>query len=90
MARLSLRTALTALALSVTALGATTLVSAPAEARHGWHGGGGWGHHHHHGHGWGWRPVRVVPVVYGGYGGGCVVKRIERWDGTVIIKKRCF
>ncbi len=90
MARLSLRTAFTALALGVAALGGATLASAPAEARHGFHGGhGGWGHH---GGGWGHRPVVVFGGYggYGGYGGGCVVKRIERWDGTVIIKKRCF
>ena len=86
MARLSLRTAFTALALGVAALSGGTLAAAPAEA-HGFHGGG-WGHHHGHG-GWGYRPVRVVPVVSGGYG-GCVVKRIERWDGTVVIKKRCY
>ena len=89
MARPSLRTALTALALGVAALGGTTLASAPAEARHGWHGGGGWGHHHRFHGGWGYRPVHVVYGGYGGYG-GCVVKRIVTFDGTVIIKKRCY
>ena len=84
MTHLTSRTAFTALALGVAALGAATLGSAPAEARHGWHGG--WGHHGVHVTYV--RPVRVVPVVYSGY--GCVTKRIERWDGTVIIKKRCF
>ena len=90
MARLSLSTAVTALALGVAALGGTTLGSAPAEARHGWHGGR---HHVHVSFGYRpvYRPVRIVPVVYSGtYGGGCVVRRIERFDGTVIIKKRCF
>ncbi len=87
MARPSLRTTFTALALGVAALGGATLASAPAEARYGWHGG--WGHHGVHVSYV--RPVRVVPVVYSGYGGyGCVTRRIERWDGTVIIKKRCF
>jgi hypothetical protein len=84
MARLSLRTAFTALILGVAALGGSALASAPASAH-----SGGWGHHHGHG-GWGFRPVRFVPVIYGGYGSGCVIKRIVTFDGSVIIKKRCF
>ena len=49
MSRLTLRSAVTALALGIAALGGTTLMSGEASAK-GFHGGG-WGKHHHGG-GW--------------------------------------
>ncbi len=98
MARFSLRSAFTALALGVAALGAATLTSSEASAK-GFHGGGGWGHHgggwgkhggHFHG-GYGFRRVGFyAPVVYGGYGYGCTVRKFLTEDGDVIIKKRCY
>ena len=94
MSRLNLRSAMTALALGIVALGGSTLMSGEASAK-GFHGGG-WGKHHHGG-GWhgGWRhrhrgPVFVsygaYPVVYG----GCYTKRFVRFDGAIVIKKRCY
>ncbi len=101
MTRVSLRTAFTALALGVAALGAATLTASEASAK-GFHGGGwgfhgGWGHHgggwgKHHGFhgGYGFRRIGFyAPVVYGGYGYGCTVRKILTEDGDVIIKKRC-
>ncbi len=99
MTRVPLRTAFTALALGVAALGAATLTASEASAK-GFHGGGGWGHHgggwghghggHFHG-GYGFRRVGFyAPVVYGGYGYGCRVRKFITEDGDVIIKKRCF
>ena len=99
MTRFSLRTAFTALALGVAALGASTLTATEASAK-GFHGGGGWGHGHHgggwgHGHGggfhggYGFRRVGFyAPVVYGGY--GCTVRKVFTEDGDVIIRKRCY
>jgi hypothetical protein len=97
MSRLNLRSAMTALALGIAALGGSTLMSGEASAK-GFHGGG-WGHGHHGGHGGGWHggwghrhrgPVFVsygaYPVVYG----GCYTKRFVRFDGAVVIKKRCY
>ncbi|HEX2552898.1 MAG TPA: sulfur globule protein precursor [Microvirga sp.] len=93
MSRLNLRTAMTALALGIAALGGATLSSGEAAAK-GFHGGG-WGKHHGHGWhgGWGrrhWGPTFVsygaYPVVYG----GCYTKRFVRFDGSLIIKKRCY
>ena len=92
MARFSVRTAFTALALGVAALGASTLTSTEASAKP-FHGGG-WGKHHIHFHGhfhrgWGFRRVAfypVVPVVYG----GCTVRKFVTVGGTVVIKKRCY
>jgi hypothetical protein len=121
MTRVSLRTAFTALALGVAALGAATLTASEASAKgfhgggwghhggggwgkhHGFHGGGGWGFHGgwgHHGGGWGKhhgfhggyglrRIGFYAPVVYGGYGYGCTVRKFLTEDGDVIIKKRC-
>ena len=103
MTRFSLRSAFTALALSVAALGASTLTPSEAQAK-GFHGGGGWGHHgggwghhggpFHGGYGLGGYGLRRVgfyaPVVYGGYGYGCTVRKFLTEDGDVIIKKRCF
>ena len=102
MTRVSLRTAFTALALGVAALGAATLTASEASAK-GFHGGGGWGFHGgwgHHGGGWGKhhgfhggyglrRIGFYAPVVYGGYGYGCTVRKFLTEDGDVIIKKRC-
>ena len=102
MTRFSLRSAFTALALSVAALGASTLTPSEAQAKGfhggGWgHHGGGWGHHggpFHGGYGLGGYGLRRVgfyaPVVYGGYGYGCTVRKFLTEDGDVIIKKRCF
>ena len=93
----SLRPAFMALALGVAALGASTLTSSEASAK-GFHGGG-WGHHgggwgkhggHFHG-GFGFRRVGFyAPVVYGGYGYGCTVRKFFTEDGDVIVKKRCY
>ena len=93
MTRVSLRTAFTALALGVAALGAATLTASEASAKGfhgGWgHHGGGWGKHHGFHGGYGFRRVGFyAPVVYGGY--GCTVRKILTEDGDVIIKKRCY
>ncbi len=93
MARFSLRTAFTALALGVAAIGASTLTSTEASAKPFQSGGWGKHHGHFHGHfhgGWGFRRVGfyapVVPVVYG----GCTVRKFVTYDGDVVIKRRCY
>ena len=88
MTRVPLRTAFTALALGVAALGAATLTASEASAK-GFHGGG-WGKHHGFHGGYGFRRIGFyAPVVYGGYGYGCTVRKILTEDGDVIIRKRC-
>ncbi len=88
MSRLTPRSAMTALVLGVAALGGSALASSEASAK-GFHGG--WGKHHHHGwHRRHWGPTfvsyGVYPVVYG----GCFTRRLVTFDGSVIIKKRCY
>jgi hypothetical protein len=89
MSRFNLRSAATALALGIAAIGATTLMPGEASAK-GFHGGG-WGYHHGHG-GWGYRGLGPVFVGYGAYPvyGGCYTRRFVSFDGSVIIKKRCY
>ncbi len=88
MSRLTLRSAVTALALGIAALGGTTLMPGEASAK-GFHGG--WGHHHGYG-GWRHRPWGPVFIRYGGYPvyGGCYTRRFVTFDGSVIIRKRCY
>ncbi len=90
MSRLTPRSAMTALALGLVALGGSTLMSGEASAKC-FHGGG-WGKHHGHFHGgFGFRRVGFyAPVVYGGYGYGCTVRKFLTEDGDVIVKKRCY
>ncbi len=88
MTRVSLRTAFTALALGVAALGAATLTASEASAKN-FHDGG-WGKHHGFHAGYGFRRIGFyAPVVYGAYGYGCTVRKFLTEDGDVIIKKRC-
>ena len=93
MSRFNLRSAVTALALGIAAIGATTLMPGEASAK-GFHGG--WGYHHGHG-GWGYGGfgyggLGPVFVGYGAYPvyGGCYTRRFVTFDGSVIIKKRCY
>ncbi len=85
MSRFNLRSAVTAIALGIAAVGAATLMPGEASAK-GFHGG--WGHHY----GWGYGGLGPVFVGYGAYPvyGGCYTRRFVALDGSVIIKKRCY
>jgi hypothetical protein len=85
MSRRLFRGALTGIVLGACALAATALTVTEASAGHRH----GFGHHHHHWGHWGWG-ARFVGFGYPAYYGGCYAKRFVDWDGTVIVKKRCF
>lgn len=90
------RSALVALALGTVTLGAASLAPTAASAGPGPYWGGG--HFRSHPGHWGPRRgfygPRVVVVgsgfYPGTYGHGCSVRRFVRWDGSVVIRKRCF
>ncbi len=78
---------LSLVAVAAASLGVAALAPTSASAWGGWHGGhGGW----HHGWG-GPRAFVGAPAYYGGYGGGCYVRRVvgTPWGPRWRVVNRC-
>lgn len=90
MSRLSLRSAFAALAFALAAFGAATLGAGEAGAKPFKGGGFGFRHHHHvHGGMRLWGPTYVRLAAYP-FAGGCVVRRFVAFDGSLVIRRRCY
>jgi hypothetical protein len=78
--------------LAVTLGSAVIGAAGPAMAKGGH--GGGWGHGHswgHRHHGWGYGFGGYTPAYYyGGYSGGCYLKKYVTYYGGVVFKKVCY
>jgi hypothetical protein len=93
MRKFSMKATVVGVAIALAAV--TAVFVEPAAAFGGFHGGGfhgggfhggGWGHHGPWGfghRGWGWAGYRG----YGGYYGGCVLKRYYDEDGEVVVSR---